>query len=115
MDRAQLSLPLDKKFCLLFMGGLAGRVSLHVVKRRLSSNKVTKFRLLMAVRRSTFAGGIDNQANGRFRSATDATHIKPPKKQCSCLELVRETIPALVNSSHKGQLGRIGVIGGCQE
>jgi len=37
------------------------------------------------------------------------------KKQCSCLELVRETIPALVDSAHKGQLGRIGVIGGCQE
>lgn len=71
-------------------------------------------RSLMAARRSTFAGG-ENQLNGRFRSATDTSHVKSPKKQCSCLELVRETIPALVHSSHKGQLGRIGVIGGCQE
>ena len=68
----------------------------------------------MAVRRSTFAGG-ENQLNNRFRSATDASHLKAPKKQCSCLEVVRETIPALVDCAHKGQLGRIGVIGGCQE
>ena len=40
---------------------------------------------------------------------------KPQKNKCSCLEVIRETLPALVNSSHKGQQGRIGIIGGCQE
>lgn len=27
---------------------------------------------------------------------------------------MRETIPSLKDGAHKGQLGRIGVIGGCQ-
>ena len=102
------------------MGGLGGfvqgsvsNISLHVAKRHFTSSNITKFRFLME-RRSTFAGE-ENKLDGRFRSATDASHGKSPKKQCSCLELVREIIPSLVNCSHKGQLGRIGVIGGCQE
>ena len=94
------------------MGGSVGSISLHAAKHFIP-RKITKFRFLME-RRSTFAGGEDKQ-NGRFRSATDTSHVKSPKKQCSCLELVREIIPVLVNCSHKGQLGRIGVIGGCQE
>ena len=68
----------------------------------------------MATRRSTFAEG-EKEVDSRFRSSTDAAFFKTNKKQCSCLELVRQTIPALAESAHKGQLGRIGVIGGCQE
>lgn len=98
-----------------FMGGSVGTIPFHVVKRYLIGVKVASFRPVMAMRRSTFAGG-EQQADSRFRSSTDATFGKPPaKKQCSCLELVRGTIPGLVDSAHKGQLGRIGVIGGCQE
>ena len=54
----------------------------------------------MIPRRSTFAGGEEPE-NGRLRSPTDATFGKAPmKKQCSCLELVRETIRALVDIAH---------------
>ena len=101
--------------CVVFMGGSVGITTFHVVKRYLIGVKVTSVRPVMAVRRSTFTGG-EQQADSRFRSSTDAIFCKPPaKKQCSCLELVRGTIPGLVDSAHKGQLGRIGVIGGCQE
>ena len=97
------------------MGGTAGRIHFHVVKRYFNSTRVSRFRPVMATRRSTFAGG-EKQADSGFRSATDATFGKSPvKKQCSCLDLVRESIPALADTAHKGQLGRIGVIGGCQE
>ena len=99
----------------VFMGGSVGTIPFHVVKKYLIGVKVTSFRPVMAMRRSTFAGG-EQQADSRFRSSTDATFGRPPaKKQCSCPELVRGTIPGLVDSAHKGQLGRIGVIGGCQE
>ena len=73
----------------VFMGGSVGTIPFHVVKRYLIGVKVTSFRPVMAMRRSTFAGG-EQQADGRFRSSTDATFGRPPaKKQCSCLELVR--------------------------
>lgn len=97
-----------------FKSGSLGSLISYVARRHSRFAEVVKFRFVMSGRRSTFAGG-ETQANNRFRSATDASHIKAPKRQCSCLEVVRETIPALVNSSHKGHLGRIGIIGGCQE
>lgn len=97
-----------------FMGGCFGSTISLVARKHSNSAEVVKFRFVMSARRSTYAGG-ESQPNDRFRSVTDASHIKAPKRQCSCLELVRETIPALANSSHKGQLGRIGIIGGCQE
>ena len=101
--------------CLHFMGGTVGSIRFHVVKTSLLPTRVTRFLSVMIPRRSTFASG-EKPENGRLRSSTDANFGKAPmKKQCSCLELVRETIPALVDSAHKGQLGRIGVIGGCQE
>ena len=69
----------------------------------------------MSGRRITCARG-ETQPNNRFRSATVMPLTsKPQKNKCSCLEVIRETLPALVNSSHKGQQGRIGIIGGCQE
>ena len=94
--------------------GSLGSLISYVARRHSRFAEVVKFRFVMSGRRSTFAGG-ETQPNNRFRSATDASHIKAQKRQCSCLEVVRETIPALVNSSHKGHLGRIGIIGGCQE
>lgn len=33
----------------------------------------------------------------------------------SVIPLVRKTIPPLTSKKHKGQDGRIGIIGGCQE
>ena len=89
-------------------------IPFHVFKRHFTSISLIRFRLVMATRRSTFAGG-EKEADSRVRSLTDTAFLKSPKKNCSCLELVRETIPALTECAHKGQMGRIGVIGGCQE
>ena len=105
----------ERPLCPHFMGGSVGSIPFHVVKTSLLPTRVTRFLSVMIPRRSTFAGG-EKAENGRFSSSTDATFGKAPmKKQYSCLELVRETIPALVDSAHKGQLGRIGVIGEGQE
>ncbi|CAH3127290.1 unnamed protein product [Porites lobata] len=96
------------------MGGWVKSIPFHVFKRHFTSISLIRFRLVMATRRSTFAGG-EKEADSRVRSLTDTAFLKSPKKTCSCLELVRETIPALTECAHKGQMGRIGVIGGCQE
>ncbi|XP_074621755.1 ATP-dependent (S)-NAD(P)H-hydrate dehydratase-like [Acropora palmata] len=87
---------------------------LDVLKK---NNSIKVFFANMALRRGTFAGG-EKEGNGRTRAATDGSVVvsKPSdKRPSSCLELVRGAIPCLVESAHKGQLGRIGVIGGCQE
>ena len=81
------------------------------------NNSIKVFFAKMALRRGAFAGG-EKEGNGRTRAATDGLVVvsKPSdKRPSSCLELVRGAIPCLVDSAHKGQLGRIGVIGGCQE
>ena len=101
-------------FVVFYMGGWVKSIPFHVFKRHFTSISLIKFRLVMATRRSTFAGG-EKEADSRVRSLTDTAFLKSPKKNCSCLELVRETIPALTECAHKGQMGRIGVIGGCQE
>ncbi|XP_067041769.1 ATP-dependent (S)-NAD(P)H-hydrate dehydratase-like [Acropora muricata] len=81
------------------------------------NNSIKVFFAQMALRRGNLAGG-EKEGNGRTRAATDGLVVvsKPSdKRPSSCLELVRAAIPCLVESAHKGQLGRIGVIGGCQE
>ena len=98
------------------MGGTS-RPGLDVVKRCFIRFKITSFFPEMAAKRSTFADG-EKEADGRSRSSADAIPVvrKPSeKKHSSCLELVRSAIPCLLETAHKGQLGRIGVIGGCQE
>ena len=88
-----------------------------VVKRYLTGAKIPKYFSKMAGRRSTFAGG-EKEADSRSRLVTDAAGVigKPSERRHnSCLELVRGAIPCLLETAHKGQLGRIGVIGGCQE
>ena len=64
----------------------------------------------MAVaRRPTFLASEKNFET-RLRSSSEIV-----ESEAKCYELVKDCIPALLESSHKGQMGRIGVFGGCQE
>ena len=64
----------------------------------------------MASQRRGTLLGVEKNFETRLRSSSEIVTTEG-----KCFELVKEIIPPLLESAHKGQLGRVGVVGGCQE